>query len=456
MSEYSELSLWLATYPGDLSPRPSLDGDADVDVAIVGGGFTGLWTAYYLSERDPTLRIVVVEREICGFGASGRNGGWCVGELVTGVDGYARLSSLDAAMRLSRAVFSSVDEVGRVAAAESIDCSYAKGGTVRFARNAPQAKRQVEEIARHREHGFTEDEVRLLSVDDTRALGNASDLHGGIFFAPCAALDPARLVRGLADAVERRGVRIVEHTDVTAIDERRVRTSHGTISASSVIRAVEAYTRDLPGERRTMVPLYSLMIATEPLDDETLAEIGLETRPTFSDDRYMVTYGQRTADGRIAFGGRGVPYLFGSKIRSVTERDPATHRLIRDTLVEFFPVLREVEITHRWGGVLGAPRNWTPAVSYDPATGLGTAGGYVGEGVAPANLAGQTLADLITGTDSELVDLPWVGVTSRRWEPEPLRWLGIRGSRGAMKLADRREYASGKESKLGLAAARLL
>lgn len=456
MSEYSNLSLWLATYPGDLEPRPALDGDTEADVAIVGGGFTGLWTAYYLTERDPSLSVLVIERDICGFGASGRNGGWCVGELVAGVETYARRAGHDAAVRLLRHVHGSVDEVGRVVAAEAIECGFAKGGVIRFARNQAQARRQQAEIEHHRSHGIGEDVIRLLSPEQVREYAKPTDLHGGIYYEPCAALDPARLVRGLADVVERRGVRIVEQTRATSLDRGLVTTSSGIVTAPVVIRATEAYTRDLPGQRRTMVPLYSLMIATEPLDQATLAEVGLATRPTFADDRYAVIYGQRTADDRIAFGGRAVPYLYGSRISPATERDRRSHDLVRRALVEIFPVLADVEITHRWGGVLGAPRNWMASVRFDRDRRFGTAGGYVGEGVAPSNLAGRTLADLVTGTHSELVDLAWVGIKSRRWEPEPLRWLGIRGTRAVMGWADRKEFRTGRRSWAGETAYQLL
>ena len=456
MPDYSSLSLWLATFPGDLEPRPPLDGDSEVDVAIVGGGFTGLWTAYYLTERDPSLSIMVIEREICGFGASGRNGGWVVGELAADIAGYARRSSHAAARRLVDYVHGSVDEIARVIGTESIECGFAKGGVIRFARNRAQARRQVAEVEHHRASGIGEDIIRLLGPDQVRKYARPTDLYGGIFYEPCAAVDPARLVRGLATAVERRGGRIVEQTAATALDECGVSTSGGTVAAPVVIRATEAYTRDLPGQRRTLVPLYSLMIATEPLDEGTLAEIGLDTRPTFADDRYAVIYGHRTADGRIAFGGRVVPYRYGSRISPATERDLRSHDLIREVLVEIFPVLADAEITHRWGGVLGAPRNWTPSVRFDRDRGFGTAGGYVGEGVAPSNLAGRTLADLITGTDSELVSLAWVGLESRPWEPEPLRWLGIRGTRAVMGWADRKEFRTGRRSWAGETAYQLL
>ena len=455
-SEYRSRSMWLDTCPGSLDPRPALHGDSDADVAIVGGGFTGLWTAYYLLGLDPTLRVTVIEREVCGFGASGRNGGWAVGELAAGIEKYADLADLPASLRLARAVFDSVDEIGRVAEAEGIDCGYRKGGVIRFARNAPQAERQAAEVAHHHELGLNEDEIRLLSAAEACAHAQATGVLSGIFYAPCAAVDPARLVRGLAEAVTRRGATIVERTAAIAIEPGRVLTDRGTVRADVVVRATEAYTRDLRGRKRQLLPIYSLMIGTEPLPQSVFDEIGLADRPTFADDRYMVIYGQRTADNRIAFGGRGVPYLYGSRISPAVERHHRSHERIHATLLDLFPALSEARITHRWGGVLGVPRNWTPFVHFDRAAGTAGAGGYVGEGVAPSNLAGRTLADLITGTDSERVGLPWVGVRHRRWEPEPLRWLGVRSSRWILAAADAYEYRTNREARTAVALARKL
>jgi len=452
VSNYRERSMWLDTFEGSLEPRAALLGDRDFDVVIVGGGFTGMWSAYYLMSQDPTLRVAVLERDICGFGASGRNGGWAVGELAAGIEKYAALpeSDLQASLRLARAVFDSVDEIGRVAATESINCGYHKGGWIRLARNRPQAQRQRVEVAHSHELGLTPDEIRLLSADEARCFANATDVYSGIFFAACAALNPAQLVRGLAEAVERRGVVIFEQTAAIAIEPGRVLTDRGTVRAEVIVRATEAYTRDLKGRRRQLLPVYSLMVGTEPLTQSLLDEIGLADRPTFNDDRHMVIYGQRTADDRIAFGGAGVPYLYGSRIKAALERHNRSHQRIRDTLVELFPALAQVRFTHRWGGVLGISRNWTPFVHFDRSKGTAGAGGYVGEGVAPANLAGRTLAALITGSDSELVDLPWVGVHHRRWEPEPLRWLGVRSSRAVMTAADSYEYRFNKQAHAAL------
>lgn len=444
MAGAATTALWLERM-GHIGQRPSLEADnVDVDVAIVGGGFSGLWTAWYLTELDPGIRIAVIEREFCGFGASGRNGGWAVGELACGVEPYIKRSTHSEAMRLARAVFDSVDEIGRVANAQSIDCDYAKGGWIRLARNKPQAARQRDDVAHEHALGFTDEEIRLLEPDEARQHLNSTRVESGIWFANCAAIDPAKLVRGLADLVESRGVRIFEGTDVDTIDPGHVRVGSLSVTADVVVQATEAYSRDLAGERRSLLPVYSLMVATEPLSDAVINEIGLDGRPTFSDDRLMVIYGQRTADNRLAFGGRGVPYLFGSAIAAHAELHAPSHALLRETLVEMLPVLRDVQFTHRWGGVLGIPRDWVPGLRFDRRSGIGVLGGYVGEGVAPSNLAGRTMAELIVGLDTERTSLPWVGVRARKWEPEPLRWLGVRSSRRILAAADDREYATDK------------
>jgi len=448
-------SMWLDELPGEPTQRAALHGDLSVDVAVVGAGYTGLWTAYYLKTFDPSLSVTVIERDHVGFGASGRNGGWAVGELAAGIEKYAKHSSLEDSLRLTRAVFDSVDEIGRVVAERGIDCGYAKGGTIRLARNKPQHARQISEVAHHHGLGFTDEDFQLLGADDARRMCNGTSVLGGIWFAHTAAVDPARLVTGLAKVCEELGVVIVERTAAERIDPGSVLTDRGTVTAGTVVQATEGYTRELEGQRRRLIPTYSRMIATGPLDAATLDEIGLHDRPTFSDDRYMVIYGQRTEDGRIAFGGRGVPYLYGSKIDPSAESGGDSHRLVHEALVDLFPFLADAEITHRWGGVMGVARDWTPFVRYDRDTGIAVAGGYVGEGVAPSNLAGRTLAELIVGRESERTDLPWVGHQSRSWEPEPFRWLGVRSARRIMAGADAVEDR-GREAKLAIRVSRWL
>jgi glycine/D-amino acid oxidase-like deaminating enzyme len=453
---YRKLSLWHGSVPGSLEPGPPLPGDLEADVAIVGAGFTGLWTAYYLARADPGLKIVVCERDIAGFGASGRNGGWCSALFPASLGKLERLAGRDAAIAQYRAMQQAVDEVGRVAADEGIDCHWAKGGTVALARSASQMERAAEEIAEARSFGFGEEDLRLLSAGEARALARASDVRGGTFTPHCAAIHPARLVRGLADAVRRRGVSVFERTPVLRIDPGRLVTASGTVRARYVIRATEGYTARLPGLRRTVAPVYSLMIATAPLPESVWDEIGLASRPTFSDLRHLIIYGQRTADGRFAFGGRGAPYHLGSAVRPSFDRVPAVFAALRRTLAELFPVLGDVEVTHGWGGPIGVPRDWCASAGLDRATGLGWAGGYVGDGVSTTNLAGRTLADLVTGTDSELTRLPWVGHRSPAWEPEPLRWLGVNAGLQVMSWADREEARTGHPSRAARATGRFL
>ncbi|MEV4351415.1 FAD-binding oxidoreductase [Actinoplanes sp. NPDC049596] len=416
-------SFWLSTLD-EIKPRPALPGDTSVDVAIVGGGYTGLWTAYYLARERPDLSIAVLESRYCGFGASGRNGGWASGLFPVSEEKLARRYGAERAAAMHSALAGAVDEVGRAAAEEGIDCHYAKGGTISLVRSPAQFRR-----ARNAP-GF-------LPAAEARKICNATGVLGGVYSPDCAALHPARLVRGLAEAVERRGVKIFEATTVRSMTRGRVVTDKGVVTAGTVVRALEGYTARLDGHRRALAPVYSLMIATEPLPASFWARVGLGRRETFTDERHMIIYGQRTADDRLAFGGRGAPYHFGSRIEPGYDQVPAVFDALRGTLEQMFGV--RPEIAARWGGPLGIPRDWMPSVGL--ADGVAWAGGYVGDGVAAANLAGRTLADLIRGAESDLTALPWVGHRSRRWEPEPIRWLGINAALRATHLRDSLEKA---------------
>ena len=289
--------------------------------------------------------------------------------------------------------------------------------------------------------------MQLLSAAEASARVAASHALGGTFTPHCAAVHPAKLVRGLGDAVRAAGVVIYENTRALEISPGRVRTDHGDVRAGVVVRATEGYTAQLPGLRRDMVPMYSLMVATEPLPDDVWERIGLRSRETFSDKRHLRIYGQRTADGRIAFGGRGAPYHYGSRVKPSFGQDPRVHAMLRRILVDLLPDVAGAAFTHAWGGNLGIPRDWYPSLSYDRSTGLAHAGGYVGDGVATSNLAGRTLADLITGRESELLTLPWLSRQSPAWEPEPLRWLGVNAGTAVFATADRTEARNGRPSR---------
>ncbi len=411
---------------------------------MVGGGFTGLWTAYYLAEAEPSLRIAVIERDVVGFGASGRNGGWCSALFAVPEARLDQVGGPGAGAAMRRAMIDSVAEVGRVVATEPIECGFAQGGTVVLARTGVQLERTRQEVAEARSVGVGEADLRLLSAAEASSLARATSVLGGTYTPHCAAVDPARLVRGLGRVVERRGVDIYERTEALSLRPGAVHTPRGTVRAATVVRATEGYTRTLRGEERTLVPVYSLMIATEPLGEAFWDQAGLARRETFADHRHLVIYGQRTEDGRMAFGGRGAPYHFGSSIRPEYDRDAGVHEALRHTLIDLFPALGDAAITHRWGGPLGIARDWFTSVGLDPATGLAWAGGYVGDGVSTTNLAGRTLRDLILRRDTELTGLAWVGHRSKRWEPEPLRFLGINGGLRLAARADRAEERSGR------------
>ncbi len=454
-SRYRALSLWhddLVRHGGDdLTPRPPLTGAVEADVCIVGAGYTGLWTAYYLLERDPALRVVLVEAQIAGFGASGRNGGWCSALFPVSADALARRYGRPKALALRRAMNAVVAEVGRVAQAEGLDCHFRRGGTLRLARTPAQLTRARAEAARDAAFDGV-DGVELLEAGAARERVGATDVLGATYTPYCARIHPARLARGLAGVVEARGARIAERTRALRIEPAgagspaRVVTEAGTVRAEHVVRATEAWTTQLPGSRRDVIGVYSLIVATEPLPTRFWDDAGLAERETFADHRHVIVYGQRTADDRLVFGGRGAPYHLGSQIDPGFDREPAVFAALRRTVTELFPALREHAFTHAWGGPLGITRDWHAGVGVDNATGLAWAGGYVGDGVGTANLAGRTLADLLTGASTELTSLPWVGHRSPRWEVEPLRWLGVNAGLRAMRLADAEERLTRRPS----------
>ncbi|MFJ5209363.1 NAD(P)/FAD-dependent oxidoreductase [Streptomyces nigra] len=434
------ISFWYAD-DGLPAVREPLAGDASADVVIVGGGYTGLWTAYYLKKAVPFLRITVLEQRFCGYGASGRNGGWLYNG-VAGRDRYAKLHGHEAAVRLQRAMNDTVAEVVRVAAEEGFDAGIHQGGVLEVARTPAQWAR-LKAFHEH-ELSYGEKDRELYGARETAERIRVADAVGSTWTPHGARVHPVKLVKALAAAVEALGVTIHELTPVTEIRPKHAVTPYGTVRAPYVLRCTEGFTAGLKGQRRTWLPMNSSMIATEPLTEEQWASVGWEGRETLGDMAHAYMYAQRTADGRIALGGRGVPYRFGSRTDNDGRTRPETVEALREVLVAFFPSLAGVRVEHAWSGVLGVPRDWCATVTLDRSTGLGWAGGYVGSGVATANLAARTLRDLVQqdsgqGGRTDLTELPWAGHKVRKWEPEPLRWLGVHGLYAAYRAADRRE-----------------
>ncbi len=513
--------------------RPEAVGTIEADVCIVGAGYTGLWTAWALLRAQPDLRVVVVEAAHAGFGASGRNGGWLSGllpgsrqRLASGPGGRAGV------MALQRALIDAVSEVGEITRLEGIDCDYHHGGTLAIAVNQAQRYRLQQGLAEDRAWGLDETDVCALDAGQTANRIQVDRAVAALFSPHCARIQPAKLVVGLAGAVERRGGLIYEGSPALAVAASRVDCPRATVRAPWVVLATEGYTASLRGRERQLLPMNSHMIVTPPLPASAWDAIGWQGAETVMDGGNAYTYLQRTADARIALGGRGVPYRFGSRAaRAAVERrryDPPneTVRSLEAAVQRLFPHVPPelLKAERAWSGVLGVARDWCPSIVIESSgprrsarykdsrapeggtestspeggsgmaggtaaggvagvagvavavaggqravgaltgrgvslgevagrgvslgevagrgvdgEGLAWAGGYVGDGVTTSYLAGMTLADLILGRDTERVRLPWVGRRSRDWEPEPLRWLGVRSVYALYRAADRAE-----------------
>lgn len=424
--------------------RERLERDLTVDVALVGAGYTNLWVAYYLKQARPDLDIAIFEREVTGFGASSRNGGWISYGLPGQHSRYAKAHGVPAVRDFQRELFDTIGEIVAVAGKEGIDADIAHEGEVAIARNPAQLARLREEFEGGAKWGFGPEDLVMLDRDAANEHARLSNAVGGLWSPHCARVQPAKLAAGLAETVERMGVRIYEHTSISEILPHTAVTERGhRITADVVVRGTEGYTNSLKGHARDWLPKLSSMLITAPLTPEQHREIGWDSNVMVRDAGHFFSYIHRTADDRIALGGPGVPYLWGSGWDDRGSTLPASERALVRALHKLFPVLADHPIDHTWTGILGIPRNWSATVQFDRETGMAVAGGYVGDGVTSSNLAGRTMRDLILGEDSALTRMPWVGGQIRKWEPEPLRWIALRGMYGVYNLADQFEDRSG-------------
>jgi glycine/D-amino acid oxidase-like deaminating enzyme len=437
------VSFWQRALGGPPPPRPSLRGPTDTDVCIVGAGYTGLWTALTLRRLRPELRVVVLEREHVGFGASGRNGGWLSGLMPGDRARLARTGGRAAVIDLQRALQAAVDDVVKVCADEGIDADIVKGGTLAVATSPAQLARLRADLAADRHWGIGPDDAWELGADAAAQRVAVAGVAGAVYSPHCARIQPAKLVRGLADAAAAAGTEIYEHSPALSLDPHRVETPWGAVGARWIVRATEGFTAGLPGHGRDLLAMNSSMIVTAPLSAGDWDRIGWAGAETLRNAAHAYLYLQRTADGRIAIGGRGNPYRWGSRTDRHGVIDTGTIASLTDSLHGLWPHLADVAIDHGWCGVLGVARDWTPSVGLDRSTGLAWAGGYVGDGVTTSHLAGRTLAELIAGEDTPRTRLPWVDHHSRRWEPEPFRWLGVHAIYRLYRAADRAESAPG-------------
>ncbi|MBT1443716.1 FAD-binding oxidoreductase [Shewanella sp. JM162201] len=447
-----------------MTPRPMLEGDIEADVCILGAGYSGLWSAYFLKSVNPSLKVVVLEAAMAGEGASGRNGGWFMGSFGGDTDYLAMLDG-ERRSRAKALITGTVAKGERLLASLGIDCDFHHGGNLHVAARYPQQlKRLTAELEHFRAAGFDEADIRWLEADEASAALNLPDTRAAIFTPHCARVQPLKLVRGLARAVEALGVELFEQSAAMAVSskpgEHKVTTAHGSVKAPVLVSALEGYQRLLGLDGHTSLPVFSVLCATEPLSDAQWQNIGLDGRQTFADASRLITYGQRSQDGRLVFGARGgygfggaVKTRFGFQPRRIGEPPMGDIFDLRSELLSaFFPALKGVELTHGWGGCLALSRRFRPHAIFDSSTGLGFIGGYGGEGVGASMLFGETLASLIANPDSELAGMPWayqgkITEILRRWESEPWPWLGYSSS-GALYRAEERLLVSRPQSKL--------
>ena len=444
-----DISFWFSELEENCEPRAALHQDINADVVIIGAGFTGLWTAYYLKQLKPELNIVIVEARIAGFGASGRNGGWLMG-LIEDLEGRVSHLPLSERQAVFDEVHGLVDEVIRVTELEDIDCELAKGGAVYTAARFPEQLPWAKEYLRVREDaGHKPEDYYWMTAEESRAVVNVRDVYGAVYTPHVAAIQPAKLARGLACAVEKLDVKIYEQSAAHDIEPMQtgcvVKTEQGSVRADVSVLATEGFgfgfgsaSNSSSSSRngatknplnKFIIPIQSKIIATEVLNSDQWQELGFGTRSTLCDFSRLSTYIQRSEDGRLIFGARGV-YEFGGKpmADNALPRNDSGFQLCERLMHDFFPSTHDVTVEHAWGGTFGMSRRFSPHVVFDEASGLATAGGYGGEGVGGSNLFGRTLAEVIAGKDSLRTQLPWVHRTPinkalRSWEPEPFRWL---------------------------------
>jgi len=427
-------SLWQGKQ--NITYRKSISKNDSFDVAIIGAGFSGLWSAFHLKQFQPNLKIAIFEKEYVGFGASGRNGGWASAEYPTSSNRLIKENSLESYKNLRSAITTSIDEIGEIAKSNDWEIDYAKGGSLVFASGSAQLSRISKEI---------DDEHQLLNKSQTTELLNIPSALGSVFTPHCAALNPFKLVRALADHLEKLGVMIYEQSSVGEIRDKQVEVNGFNVNCTFSIRATEAFTpRKWMGNRQ--IPIYSLMVATEQLSNEVIKEIRNTQRATFQEACHLITYAQITGDNRLALGGRGVRYKLFSRLSERSEIDNRMHSALEKRARSWFPQITDAKFEYRWGGAVALTRRWQAYLNFDQATCRAEIGGYVGDGVTLSYLVAKTLAEKMSNIKT--ANLPFIDQGIGRWEPEPIRYLAVNAGFKATVMADYEEKITNRPSLL--------
>ncbi len=430
----SPLSLWLDTY-GEYRPQPALEGEINVDVVIIGGGFTGLMTAYELKRAEPTLRVAVLEAKTVGYGASGRNGSFGMTVVGLGFGVMPTLLGVERFKAAHRYMMRAVEELDALIQRENLACDRIRPGFLRVATTPGYVKRLQEDVERMNRFGF--DDIFWLDQAETLARVNSPHYLGALWEPRLVLINPAKLVRAERELALKQGAEVYE--DTPAIEIRRsgrfeIQTPRGKVVSEKIAFATNAYTHLFPLLRRKQIPAFTYMVATEPLSQQQLEPIGWAGKEGIEDARNLIHYYRLTPDNRLVMGGGPVGLTFANDLDA--DRNAAAWRHLEEHLRFLFPSLKEVRITHRWGGPFSVTVDLTPAMGYIGDRRAVYSVGCIGHGVSASHLNAQTLRDLLLERQSDLTDGPFVRRRVIPWPPEPLRSFVAYTLRAYLQLED--------------------
>jgi glycine/D-amino acid oxidase-like deaminating enzyme len=439
------VSFWLDD-PMAPSSGSTLVGRTTADLTVVGGGYTGLWTALLAKTAQPLRDVVLLEADLCGWAASGRNGGFCAASLTHGLsNGIERFP--DEIDTLERLGHENLDGIEAAVHRWSIRCDFERTGELSVATEPHQVDALVEAADQGRRHGHQ------LSLLDRGAV--QAEVHSPTFLAGlwdrsgCALVNPARLAWGLRQACMEAGVRIYEHSPVDHLgsghtghrEPMTLTTRHGTVTTSAVALATNAHPSLVRRLRRYVVPVYDYVLMSEPLSPAQRAAVGWSRRQGIGGAGNQFLYYRLTADNRILFGGYDAVYHFGNGLRPALEQRRATFLTLAELFVETFPQLEDVRFTHSWSGAIDTCSRFCAFFdrAYDGR--VVSAAGYTGLGVGASRFGAQVMLDLLSGEETELTRLRLVRKKPLPFPPEPFRYVGIQLTRWSMARADERAGA---------------
>ena len=432
---FTEKSFWLASRPYE--PGERLDKDIEVDVAIIGGGFTGLASAYFLKKANPNLIVALLESEVIGFGASGRNGGFnmTLFGLTLSITAFrfGATKAREAQLYMERAVDTLRDLISEL----NIDCDYEHTGFLRVATSEKYKKRILHEIEKAHSLGLTG--IEWLDQTQVREQVNSPQYVGAWWEPRCGIVNPAKLAWGWKDIIIEQDTEVYENSPVSSIRRQGgkmlITTPQGTVTAEKVVLATNAYSHLIPQLKRKQVPVWTYIVLTEPLTAKHFESIGWQNRQGIEDARNLVHYYRLTADNRLLMGGRDVSLSFGSNMEK--DYDETTFFELEEDVRQIFPALKDIGFTHRWGGPVSVTLDMAPAMGYLGNKQMVYSLGCLGHGVSLTHLNGQTVSDLILEKQTDLTDTFFVNRRTIPWPPEPLRTITTKAILGYMHLEDK-------------------